>query len=96
MGLRVVLVPVVAVLGACSTVTSQKEITGNNTGGVIPPLLAQGADVQSLANAHCAKWGHRAQITFNEAAQGGEVVFICVGPSGEPQWIRPEPGTKQG
>jgi putative hemolysin len=86
---RIVLIVMAAALGACGTAPASKEITGNNTGGTIPPLLAQGADVQSLANAHCARWGGTARITFNEVAQGGEVVFVCVGPRGEPTWIRP-------
>ena len=83
-------------LTACSGwVDTRKEIEGNNTGGVIPrPLLGGGANAQALADAHCAKWGSRARITFAQAEAAGDVVFVCEGwsPGVAPA---PAPGTKQ-
>jgi hypothetical protein len=74
-----VIVSLLAVsLCACGSSSWRKEIEGNNTGGVIPAELAKGANVQSLANAHCAKWGATARITFNQAADtGSDTVFVC-------------------
>jgi hypothetical protein len=57
--------------------SSPLEITGNNTGGVIPAALAKGKDPQQLASAHCTKYGSAARITFSQAQAGGEVVFVC-------------------
>ena len=65
-----------AVLCGCGS-TLRKEIEGNNTGGVIPAELARGANAQSLANAHCAKWGASARITFSQADTGSDTVFVC-------------------
>ena len=65
-----------AALGACGT-SVRKEIEGNNTGGVIPAELARGANPQSLASAHCAKWGASARITFSQVETGSDVVFVC-------------------
>ena len=57
--------------------TTRTDIEGNNTGGVIPPALSKGKDAQTLADAHCAKYGNRARITFSGAEAGGDVVFVC-------------------
>ena len=67
---------VTVALCACGS-TYRKEIEGNNTGGVIPAELARGANVQSLANAHCAKWGASARITFSQADTASDTVFVC-------------------
>lgn len=53
------------------------EITGNNTGGVIPPKLAAKGNVEAMAAAHCAKWGATSRVTFPSSQTGGEAVFIC-------------------
>ncbi len=65
-------------LASCGgSLSTRKDIEGNNTGGVIPPALSKGKDAQGLADAHCAKYGHRARITFSGAEAGGDVVFVC-------------------
>jgi hypothetical protein len=81
--------------GVCACGSSlRKEIEGNNTGGVIPAELARGANVQSLANAHCAKWGASARITFNQADTGSDTVFVCERAPAMPP-APPPPDTKQ-
>jgi hypothetical protein len=78
-----------AMLAACGSMTNPLEITGNNTGGVIPAgLLAKGQDSQQLASAHCAKYGSAARITFNPIQAGGEVVFVC---ESAPPPVQPQP-----
>ena len=65
-------------LAACAVnYDTRKTIEGNNTGGIIPPRLVAGNDPQTLANAHCAKYGTRARITFSGVEAGGDVVFVC-------------------
>jgi len=71
------LIFVAALAGACTVTPPQNEITGNNTGGVIPAGLLKGKDAQSLASGHCTKYGSNARITFSQAEAGGEVVFVC-------------------
>ena len=70
-------------LASCGgSLSTRKDIEGNNTGGVIPPALSKGKNAQGLADAHCAKYGHRARITFSGAEAGGDVVFVCETASG--------------
>ena len=89
---KIVFVSLVAA-GLCACGSSfRKEIEGNNTGGVIPAELARGANVQSLANAHCAKWGASARITFNQADTATDTVFVCERAPAVPP---PPPDTKQ-
>jgi hypothetical protein len=91
---RIVFVSLVAA-GLCACGSSfRKEIEGNNTGGVIPAELAKGANVQSLANAHCAKWGASARITFNQADTATDTVFVCERAPAVPP-APPPPDTKQ-
>lgn len=70
-----------AALAACSSDSAFYEpaptITGNNTGGVIPAKMAATQNVDSLAAAHCAKYGAAARVTFPASQTGGEAVFIC-------------------
>ena len=73
--------------------STRKDIEGNNTGGVIPPALSKGKDAQGLADAHCAKYGHRARITFSGAEAGGDVVFVCETASG-PAMMATQPPAK--
>jgi hypothetical protein len=88
------LVIAAAVLGACGG-AARKEIEGNNTGGVIPAELARGANAQSLANAHCARWGASARITFNQIETGSDVVFVCdKAPTPPPPDAKPAPAKK--
>jgi hypothetical protein len=93
---RIVFVSLVAA-GLCACGSSfRKEIEGNNTGGVIPPELARGANVQSLANAHCAKWGTSARITFNQPDTATDTVFVCESaPAMPPTPAAPAPDTKK-
>jgi hypothetical protein len=70
-----------AAVAACGGAL-RKEIEGNNTGGVIPPNLISGGNAQSLANAHCAKWGATARVTFSGADAGGDTIFVCETASG--------------
>lgn len=84
-----------AALAACGSMSNPLEITGNNTGGVIPAALAKGKDPQQLASGHCAKYGSAARITFSQAQAGGEVVFVCES-APPPQMPAPaEPKSKQ-
>jgi hypothetical protein len=81
--------------GVCACGSSlRKEIEGNNTGGIIPAELARGANVQSLANAHCAKWGASARITFSQADTASDAVFVCEKAPAMPP-APPPPDTKQ-
>ncbi|HEX5779589.1 MAG TPA: hypothetical protein VFY21_12175 [Xanthobacteraceae bacterium] len=73
--------------------STRKDIEGNNTGGVIPPAAAKGKDPQQLADAHCAKYGNRARITFSGAEAGGDVVFVCETASG-PAMMATQPPAK--
>jgi hypothetical protein len=74
----------------------RKEIEGNNTGGVIPAELARGANVQSLASAHCAKWGASARITFSQVETGSDVVFVCErAPVAPPPDVKPPTPAKK-
>lgn len=84
------------VLSACAA-SPRNEIEGNNTGGIIPPAAARGRDVQTLANAHCAKYGATARITFGQAEAGGDTVFVCeAGPVAAPSNTKQDPqGSKQ-
>lgn len=70
-----------ASLAACTMDSPLYEaaptITGNNTGGVIPAKIAATQNVESLAAAHCAKYGATARVTFPSSQTGGEAVFIC-------------------
>lgn len=70
-----------AALASCSGDGALYEaaptITGNNTGGVIPAKMAATQNVDSLAAAHCAKYGATARVTFPASQTGGEAVFIC-------------------
>jgi hypothetical protein len=92
---RAAILPLVfftAALAACGSMTNPLEITGNNTGGVIPAgLLAKGQDSQQLANGHCAKYGSAARITFNPIQAGGEVVFVCESAAPPPPPAQPLP-----
>ena len=63
--------------GCAGLYEAKPEITGNNTGGVIPAKMAAGGNTESLAAAHCAKYGATARVTFSAAQTGGEAVFIC-------------------
>jgi hypothetical protein len=91
---QIVLVSLLAAgLGACGG-NIRKEIEGNNTGGVIPPELARSGNVQTLANAHCAKWGTSARITFTHTDTGGDTVFVCERAPAMPP-APPPPDTKQ-
>src|SRR5512134_2332125 len=96
---RAAILPVIfftALVGACGTMSSPNEITGNNTGGVIPAGLVKGNNPQQLASAHCAKYGSAARITFSQAEAGGEVVFVCESAPPPPQMPAPmEPKAKQ-
>lgn len=66
------------VLAGCSGgVIARKEIEGNNTGGIIPFEMIKGGNIQSLADAHCAKYKASARITYNGTDTGGDVVFVC-------------------
>jgi hypothetical protein len=66
------------VLHGCAGLSDRPdEITGNNTGGVIPPKMAAKGNVEGMAAAHCAKWGSTARVTFTQAQTGGEAVFVC-------------------
>jgi hypothetical protein len=80
-------------LGACGA-SVRKEIEGNNTGGNIPPALLAGKNAQAIADAHCAKWGTRARITFSGAEAGGDTVFVCEGPTGPAMMAPPAADTK--
>ncbi len=81
-------------LASCGgSFTTRKDIEGNNTGGVIPPAAAKGKDPQQLADAHCAKYGNRARITFSGAEAGGDVVFVCETASGPAMMATQPPAT---
>jgi hypothetical protein len=81
-------------LVACGGGAGRKEIEGNNTGGIIPfEMIKPGSDPQNLANAHCAKWGGVARITFSQRESGSDVVFVCDTPAAPPPAPLP---TKQG
>jgi hypothetical protein len=83
-----------AALAACGGGSGRKEIEGNNTGGIIPFEMIGNRDPQSLATAHCAKWGGIARVTFTQRDTGSDVVFVCETPAATPP--PPPPATKQG
>lgn len=73
----IVIAVMCALLAGCGGGFARKEIEGNNTGGVVPPALAQGNSVQALADAHCAQWGTRARITYDGTQTSADSVFVC-------------------
>ena len=73
----VVFVAFAAALGACA---NRVETEGNETGGFTPRTSANEAEVLGRANAHCAKWGRSAKITYMPPEIGNNVVFICETP----------------
>lgn len=66
-----------SLLGCAGMYEEKAEITGNNTGGVIPAKMAASQNAESLAAAHCAKYGATARVTFPSSQTGGEAVFVC-------------------
>ncbi len=90
--LRILPLALSAALAGCANLNQAPDtIVGNNTGGVIPPKMAATQNVESLAAAHCQKWGSVARITFSAAQTGGEAVFVCEKPGQSPAPVNPEP-----
>jgi hypothetical protein len=89
----ILLASLAASIAACSG-GGRKEIEGNNTGGVIPFEMIGSRDPQSLASAHCARWGGTARITFTQRDTGSDVVFVCETPAAPASPT--SPATKQG
>lgn len=82
----------VCLYGCAGLHEAAPEISGNNTGGVIPQKMAATQNVQALATAHCARWNLVPRITFPASQTGGEVVFICERAGQAPQAMPdPEP-----
>jgi hypothetical protein len=74
-------------LGACTT--NRVDIEGNETGGYASRMSANEGEVLNKANAHCAKWGRTAKITFISPEIGGNVTFICETPVPAPSATLP-------
>jgi hypothetical protein len=54
------------------------EITGNNTGGIIPYTPAIEPIYRQLAAAYCARWGRLSHITSVHRRYGDYVGFVCI------------------
>ena len=72
---------VAASLAACagsSEVGTGQAVSGNERGGKVPYQEGAVSSAMSAAQAHCGKFGKKAQITqMNPSADGGEVAFQC-------------------
>jgi hypothetical protein len=71
----------VASLSACAGsggVGSSEGVSGDERGGKIPYQDGAVSSAMSAAQAHCGKFGKKAQITqMNPSADGGQIAFLC-------------------
>ncbi len=54
------------------------EITGNDTGGIIPYDPAMNHIYRRLAAEHCARWGRISHITSVHRRYGDYIGFVCI------------------
>jgi hypothetical protein len=69
------------VLSACAGsggVGSSEATSGNESGGTVPYHDGAISSAMSAAQAHCSKFGKKAQITkMDPSGDGGQVAFLC-------------------
>jgi hypothetical protein len=70
-----------ASLSACAGsggVGSSEGVSGDEHGGKVPYQEGAVSSAMSAAQAHCAKFGKKAQVTqMNPSADGGQIGFLC-------------------
>ena len=70
-----------ASLTACASsgdAGSSEGVSGDERGGKIPYQDGAVSSAMSAAQAHCGKFGKKAQITqMNPSSDGGQIAFVC-------------------
>lgn len=70
-----------ASLSACANsggVGSSEGVSGDERGGKIPYQDGAVSNAMSAAQAHCGKFGKKAQITkMDPSGDGGQIAFLC-------------------
>jgi hypothetical protein len=70
-----------ACLAACANsgeVGTGQSVTGNERGGKLPYQDGAVSSAMSAAQAHCGKFGKKAQITqMTPSGDGGQIAFEC-------------------
>jgi len=56
------------------------KIQGNETGGIVPPIVKNPADAAAAAQDYCKQYGRVAKITAQGSDAGGSTVFVCLLP----------------
>lgn len=81
-GRLIVVTALAAGLTACANsggdVGSGQGVTGNERGGKIPYQDGAVSNAMSAAQAHCSKFGKKAQVTqMSPSGDGGQIGFEC-------------------
>jgi hypothetical protein len=70
-----------ASLSACAGsggVGSSEAVSGSESGGTVPYRDGAVSSAMSAAQAHCGKFGKKAQITkMGPSGDGGQIAFLC-------------------
>lgn len=67
-----------ACAGSGGVGTSSEAISGDERGGHVPYRDGAISSAMSAAQAHCGKFGKKAQITkMDPSGDGGQIAFLC-------------------
>jgi hypothetical protein len=72
-----VIAAALAVLAGCA---DSNKIQGNETGGIVPPIISNNADAAAAAQDFCKQYNRTAKVTAQGSDAGGTTVFVCLEP----------------
>jgi hypothetical protein len=71
---------IAAALAVSAGCADSNKIQGNETGGIVPPIIKSNAEAAAAAQDFCKQYNRTAKVTAQGSDAGGTTVFVCLAP----------------